>query len=64
MKRLKDETLSIRTSSDIKRLLRAAADREHRSIASMIEVLVLAYAEKHGLTGTEGQLEHSQKDKS
>ncbi|AUA58361.1 Uncharacterised protein [Achromobacter spanius] len=64
MKRLKDETLSIRTSSDIKRLLRAAADREHRSIASMIEVLVLAYAETHGLTVTEDPREHNQKDKS
>lgn len=49
MKRLKDETLSIRTSSDVKRLLRMAAEREHRSIASMMEVLILAYAQKHGL---------------
>ena len=64
MKRLKDETLSIRTSSDIKRLLRVAADREHRSIASMIEVLVLAYAEKHGLTVAEDPREHNQNDKS
>ncbi|MFS2006440.1 hypothetical protein ACEN9F_22745 [Duganella sp. CT11-25] len=49
MKRLKDETLSIRTSADIKRLLRAAAEREHRSIASMMEVLILAYAKQHDL---------------
>lgn len=49
MKRLKDETLSIRTSSDVKRLLRMSAEREHRSIASMMEVLILAYAQKHGL---------------
>lgn len=49
MKRLKDETLSIRTSADIKQLLRVAAEREHRSIASMIEVLILAYAQQHGL---------------
>lgn len=64
MRQLKTDTLSIRVSSDIKRLLRAAADREHRSIASMIEVLVRAYAEKHGLTVTQDQIEHSQKDKS
>lgn len=50
MKRPKDETLSIRTSADIKQLLRMAAEREHRSIASMIEVLILAYAEQHRLT--------------
>jgi uncharacterized protein (DUF1778 family) len=49
MKRLKDETLSIRTSAEVKELLRMAADRERRSIASMIEVLILAYADQHGL---------------
>lgn len=49
MKRLKDETLSIRTSADIKQLLRMAAEKEHRSIASMVEVLILNYARDNGL---------------
>ncbi len=49
MKRLKDETLSIRTSADIKQLLRMAAEKEHRSIASMMEVLILNYAQQNGL---------------
>lgn len=49
MSRLKDETLSIRTSAEIKRLLRLAADRERRSVASMIEILVLEYAQTHEL---------------
>ncbi len=49
MKRLKDETLSIRTSADIKQLLRMAAEKEHRSIASMMEVLILNYAQEHGM---------------
>lgn len=49
MSRLKDETLSIRTSAEVKQFLRMAADRERRSIASMIEVLILDYAEQHGL---------------
>lgn len=49
MARHKNETLSIRTSADIKRLLRLAADREHRSVASMVEVLVLEYAQTHQL---------------
>lgn len=49
MKRLKHETLSIRTSADIKQLVKLAAAREHRSVASMIEVLILAYAQGHGL---------------
>jgi len=49
MRQLKTETLSIRTSPDIKQLLKLAAAREHRSVASMVEVLVLAYAQEHGL---------------
>lgn len=49
MTRLKDETLCIRTSAEIKRLLRLAAERERRSAASMIEVLVLEYARAHEL---------------
>lgn len=50
MKRTKNETLTIRTSADIKQLLRMAAGREHRSIASMVEVLILNYAQEHSLT--------------
>jgi hypothetical protein len=49
MSRLKDETLSIRTSAEIKGLLRIAAERERRSVASMIEILVLEYARAHDL---------------
>ena len=49
MSRLKDETLSIRTSAEIKQLLRLAAERERRSVASMIEILVLEYARTHDL---------------
>jgi uncharacterized protein (DUF1778 family) len=50
MSRLKDETLSIRTSAEIKQLLRLAADRERRSVASMVEILVLEYARNHALS--------------
>jgi hypothetical protein len=50
MSRLKDETLSIRTSADIKQLLRIAAERERRSVASMVEILILDYARAHNLT--------------
>ena len=49
MSRLKAETLSIRTTTDIKKLLRVAAERERRSVASMIEILVLEYARQHDL---------------
>ncbi len=46
MPRQKNETLTIRTTAEIKDLLRQAAHREHRSLASMIEVLVRDYAKK------------------
>lgn len=49
MSHLKDETVSIRTSAEIKQLLRLAADRERRSVASMIEIMVLEYARSHDL---------------
>ena len=49
MSLLKDETLSIRTSSEIKQLVRLAAERERRSVSSMIEILVLDYARQHKL---------------
>lgn len=64
MKRPKDETLSIRTSADIKQLLRTAAEKEHRSIASMMEVLILNYAQEHGLKADEGALTPSAKSHS
>lgn len=50
MKRPKDETLSIRTSAEVKQLLRRAAEKERRSIASMVEVLILKYAQEQGWT--------------
>lgn len=64
MKRLKDETLSIRTSADIKQLLRLAAENEHRSIASMMEVLVLNYAQEHGLKADAQAMEGMKKKKA
>lgn len=53
MSRLKAETLSIRTTTEIKELIRLSALHERRSIASMIEILVLEYAKTHGIR--EGQ---------
>lgn len=58
MSRLKDETLSIRTSVEIKQLLRLAAERERRSVASMVEILVLEYVRAHNLKlGRQGESE-------
>jgi len=63
MKRPKDETLSIRTSRDIKQLLRIAAERERRSIASMVEVLILKYAQEQGLQAEVPSEEETNKGK-
>ena len=49
MRAPKNETLSIRTSAEIKLLLRLAAEHEHRSISSMLEVLIRERANKLGL---------------
>ena len=50
MGRTKNEVLTIRTTAEVKALLKLAAERERRSAASMVEVLVLDYAKTHGLT--------------
>jgi hypothetical protein len=36
----KTETLTVRLAPDIKAALRQAADREHRSLANMLEVMI------------------------
>ena len=64
MKQPKDETISIRTSATIKSVLKVAAEREHRSLASMIEVLVLDYANKHGLQTSIDPITASKKTKA
>ena len=45
----KSETLNLRVSPALKAALQAAARREHRSVANMVEHLVLRYCEQHGL---------------
>jgi uncharacterized protein (DUF1778 family) len=49
MAKNKDVTLSIRTTATIKELLRLAAERERRSVSSMLEILILSHAEKYAL---------------
>jgi hypothetical protein len=40
MRSQKTETLTVRLAPDIKATLRQAADREHRSLANMLEVMI------------------------
>ena len=37
-------------ASSVKEMLRTAAEREHRSIANMVEVLIRDYCERNGIT--------------
>lgn len=45
----KTTTVTFRMNPSVKEMLRVAADKERRSIANMIEVMVVAYARKLGI---------------
>jgi hypothetical protein len=45
----KTATLTIRVDPSLKEALRAAAQAEHRSIANMVEVMILEHCEKNGI---------------
>jgi hypothetical protein len=44
-------SMSFRVSPKFKALLEVAAARENRSLTNMLETLVFAHCEQHGLTG-------------
>jgi hypothetical protein len=46
----KTTTLTFRIEPGLKAVLRAAADREHRSLANMIEVMIRDYCVRNGVT--------------
>ncbi len=45
----KTTTLTFRIDPAIKEALSLAAEREHRSLANMVEVLILDYCERNGI---------------
>jgi hypothetical protein len=45
----KTEVVSARVPPDVKAALAAAAELERRSVASMLEVMVLRYCREHGI---------------
>ncbi len=51
----KTATLTIRVDPSLKEALRAAAQEEHRSIANMIEVMILEHCEKNGIAIKQSQ---------
>jgi hypothetical protein len=50
MKQPKTETLSLRVTKRFKGALRVAAERERRSQANLLEVLLFDFCDRHGLT--------------
>ena len=55
----KTSTLTFRVAPALKEALRTAAEREHRSIANMIEVLIRDYCGRNGIMISEqGALVH------
>jgi hypothetical protein len=50
MAKSKTTTLTFRIEPRLKEALRTAADREHRSIANMVEVLIRDYCGRNGIT--------------
>jgi hypothetical protein len=45
----KTEVVSVRVPPDVKAALAAAAERERRSLASMVEFMVIDYCRSHGI---------------
>jgi hypothetical protein len=45
----KTEVVSVRVPPDVKAALVTAADQERRSLASMVEFMVLDYCRTHGI---------------
>jgi hypothetical protein len=48
----KTEVVSARVPPDVKAALSAAAEAERRSVASMLEVMVLSYCRDHGIASS------------
>lgn len=49
MVRKKISTLNLRVNPAIKQAVRRAAEREHRSVANMVEVLIRRHCEEAGI---------------
>lgn len=48
----KTDVVSVRVPPEVKAALVAAAEQERRSLASMVEFMVLDYCRIHGVTST------------
>ena len=58
--KVKTATMTLRVDPKIKAAAEAAAEREHRSITSLIEVLILNHCRSLGLTAGQNDKEQHQ----
>jgi len=49
----KSETLNLRVSPELKALVRLAAERDHRTVSNLIEVLVREHCERLGIASSQ-----------
>lgn len=56
MPRTKISTLNLRISPAVKKAVRTAAEREHRSIANMVEMLIRRHCDQAGITISESSV--------
>ena len=45
----KTEAINLRMSPAVKGLLRSAAERQHRTLSNMLEVLILEHCQRNGI---------------
>lgn len=57
----KTEQINMKLASKAKRLLKLAAEREHRNMTNMVEYLIYSYCEEKGL---EDSLEANSEERS
>lgn len=50
----KTATLTLRVPPEVKELLAAAAKADRRSLANMLEVIVVEYCDRHGIHAVPG----------
>lgn len=64
MAQLKTQVVSVRVEPQIKAALQAAADKERRSLANMIEIMVMTYCQRSGVVVDGMRLQDSASEKA
>ena len=64
MAQLKTQVVSVRVEPQIKAALQAAADKERRSLANMIEVMVMTYCQGSGVVVADTGSQDSSSEKA